>query len=207
MAEEKGPFLETLLKDALYGTADAPRILGKQRRAAASRCCRASCELDADLIARALAARLEARGVRIDSVEARLRKLAEIHGRPAELPMAQRTPVLLLRLPAQQLRRRRPRARSWAAGIGCHTMVLLNPEGKGEITGITQMGGEGAQWIGMAPFTDDTPPVPEPRRRHLPPLRLARGPRRRRGRREHHLQAALQRARRHDRRPGRSRAS
>ena len=29
------------------------------------------------------------------------------------------------------------------AGIGCHTMVLLNPEGKGEITGITADGRRG----------------------------------------------------------------
>ncbi|HVI17057.1 MAG TPA: 2-oxoacid:acceptor oxidoreductase family protein, partial [Gaiellales bacterium] len=39
-------------------------------------------------------------------------------------------------------------------GIGCHTMVLLSPEGKGTVTGITQMGGEGAQFVGMQPFTE-----------------------------------------------------
>ena len=42
----------------------------------------------------------------------------------------------------------------------------------------------------------------EPRRRHLPPLRFARRPCGRGLRREHHLQAAAQRHRRHDRRAG-----
>jgi indolepyruvate ferredoxin oxidoreductase len=154
VAEEKGPFLEMLLKEALYGMADAPRVLGKSDESGAPLLPR-ELDLDADLIARALAGRLEARGVRIDSVEARLRKLAEIHGRPAELPMAQRTPFFCSGCPHNSSVKA-PDGTLVGAGIGCHTMVLLNPEGKGEITGITQMGGEGAQWIGMAPFTDDT---------------------------------------------------
>src|SRR3954454_10448077 len=154
VAEEKGPFLESHLKEALYGTANAPRILGKRDEHGEPLLPR-ELDLDADLIARAIAARLEARGVRIDSVEARLRKLGEIHGRRAELPMAARTPVFCSGCPHNSSVQA-PDGTLVGAGIGCHTMVLLNPEGKGEITGITQMGGEGAQWIGMAPFTDDS---------------------------------------------------
>jgi indolepyruvate ferredoxin oxidoreductase len=154
VAEEKGPFLETLVKEALYGVPDAPRILGKRDEHGQPLLPR-ELDLDADLIARAVAARLAVRGVRIDSVEARLRKLAEIHGRPSELPMAQRTPFFCSGCPHNSSVKA-PEGTLVGGGIGCHTMVLLNPEGKGEITGITQMGGEGAQWIGMAPFTDDS---------------------------------------------------
>ena len=69
VAEEKGPFVEKLLKDALYGMPDAPRVLGK-RDESGERLLPADLDLDADLIARALGARLAARGVTIDSVDA-----------------------------------------------------------------------------------------------------------------------------------------
>jgi indolepyruvate ferredoxin oxidoreductase len=153
VAEEKGPFVETLLKEALYGVAGAPRILGK-RDEQGEALLPVELDLDADLIARAVAGRLERRGLSIDSVEARLRKLAEIQGRRPELPMAQRTPFFCSGCPHNSSVKA-PDGTLVGGGIGCHTMVLLNPEGKGEIQGITQMGGEGAQWIGQAPFTDD----------------------------------------------------
>ncbi|WP_026412457.1 indolepyruvate ferredoxin oxidoreductase family protein [Actinomadura oligospora] len=40
-------------------------------------------------------------------------------------------------------------------GIGCHVMIALDGAGRGNQLGLTQMGGEGTQWIGLAPFTED----------------------------------------------------
>ncbi len=157
MLEEKRPFVETQLKELLYGTPDAPRIVGKRDEQGAQ-LLPVELDLDADLIARAVAKRLSQR-VQIDSVDAHVRRLDEIAGRRGPLPMAggattQRTPFFCSGCP-HNTSTTAPEGTLVGGGIGCHTMVVLNPEGKGEITGLTQMGGEGAQWIGQQPFTDD----------------------------------------------------
>ena len=151
VVEEKRPFLERQIKEILYGHPSAPRVLGKRDEAGVP-LLSAEGELDADAIARAVGPRLVQRA-RLDSVEGRLRKLAEAAARPVPLPMAARTPFFCSGCPHNSSTPA-PDGALVGAGIGCHTMVLLNPEGRGELTGITQMGGEGAQWIGMAPFTD-----------------------------------------------------
>ncbi|HET6506520.1 MAG TPA: indolepyruvate ferredoxin oxidoreductase family protein [Baekduia sp.] len=155
VVEEKLPFLETALRDALYGTPDAPRIVGKRDEHDAPLLSPES-DLDADAIAVALASRLRAGGRGApDSVDARV---ALIEARRATIA---RTPATLARTPMfcsgcpHNTSTANPDDTLLGAGIGCHTMILLSPEGKGTITGITQMGGEGAQFVGMQDFTDD----------------------------------------------------
>ena len=64
------------------------------------------------------------------------------------------------------------------AGIGCHFMATwIRPE---ETMTFTQMGGEGAPWIGHPAVHRDEARLRKPRRRHLLPFRPARDPRRRR---------------------------
>ena len=152
VVEEKLPFLETALRDALYGTADAPRIVGKHDEHGAPLLSPES-DLDADAIAVALARRLAPR-VTLESVDARV---ALIEARRATTqrtaPTLARTPMFCSGCP-HNTSTANPDDTLLGAGIGCHTMILLSPEGKGTITGITQMGGEGAQFVGMKDFVD-----------------------------------------------------
>ena len=153
VVEEKTPYLETAVRDALYGTADAPRVVGKRDEHDRELLSPLS-DLDADTIALAVASRLERR-VGVDSVRARVEAIEARRSATRKAPLRlARTPFFCSGCPHNSSTGN-PDGTLLGVGIGCHTMVLLSPEGKGEVTGITQMGGEGAQWVGMAPFTDN----------------------------------------------------
>jgi len=152
VVEEKLPFLERALRDALYATTDPPRIVGR-RDDRDEPLLSVDGELDADAIALALARRLRpydappSVAARVTTIEARRARVAAT---PATLA---RTPTFCSGCP-HNTSTANPDDTLVGAGIGCHTMVLLQPHGKGTVTGITQMGGEGAQFAGIQPFAD-----------------------------------------------------
>jgi len=149
--EEKGPFLERLVRDALYGASAAPRVLG-QRDDLGAPLLPAHGALEPDAIARAIGARLLARHD-MPSVRARLDRLEEVaHRSRVDLGVA-RTPFFCSGCPHNSSLVA-PEHAIVGGGIGCHTMVMLAGRHHGHVAGITQMGGEGAQWIGAAPFVD-----------------------------------------------------
>jgi indolepyruvate ferredoxin oxidoreductase len=151
VVEEKGPFLERLVKEALYGLSPAPRIVG-ERDEVGGRLVPVTGALDPDVVARAVGARLLAHHD-LPAVRARLDQLDALAARPEARLGAQRTPFFCSGCPHSSSTIT-PDDAIVGAGIGCHTMVMLNPAGRGQVTGITQMGGEGAQWIGAAPFVE-----------------------------------------------------
>lgn len=150
VVEDKRAFLETAVKAALYGKTGAPQVDGKHGpdgRALLS----PLGELDVASVAQALARWLPAVG--IDNI-------AEFAPprRRQQLPLTlatPRTPFFCSGCPHNSSTEVTP-GTLVGAGIGCHTLLLLMPgsDRTGEITGIAQMGGEGAHWIGMAPFVD-----------------------------------------------------
>ncbi|MCI0547781.1 MAG: indolepyruvate ferredoxin oxidoreductase family protein [Candidatus Rokubacteria bacterium] len=147
VVEEKRPFLELAAKEILYAWPDRPVIVGKTDEEERPLLPVAG-ELDADLIARAIAKRL-ARKARIESVEARIQHLDELKRRPKSLTLA-RTAYFCSGCPHNRSTVV-PEGSVAAAGIGCHGMAMGMNRG---IIGVTHMGGEGAQWVGVAPFTE-----------------------------------------------------
>ena len=142
--EEKTPNVESRVKDALYNTSHRPRIVGEldeQDR----RLIKSHGALHADDLVEPLRSRL-----------ARLAdRLAPAHPARVRIPLSvNRTPYFCSGCPHNRSTVTDP-GTAVGAGIGCHTMILLGDESRyGDITGLTCMGSEGTQWIGMAPFVD-----------------------------------------------------
>jgi indolepyruvate ferredoxin oxidoreductase len=147
VVEEKRGFLELLMRDALYNQADRPVIVGK-RDLEGKPLVPADGELDADRIAQIVASRIERR-VQLPSVTSRVALLEALRERPQPLALV-RTPYFCSGCPHNRSTVV-PQGSLAGGGIGCHGMALLMDR---NTLGITHMGGEGAQWVGMAPFTE-----------------------------------------------------
>jgi indolepyruvate ferredoxin oxidoreductase len=147
VVEEKAQNLEWLVKDALFGRAEHPVVVGK-RSEDESPLFPVTGALDADTIAPRLRARLAPRlGDRLAPPPPAPRQFIPL--------TVSRTPFFCSGCP-HNTSTRVPDGSLVGAGIGCHTMVLLmEPGPTGNIVGLTAMGNEGAQWFGMAPFVDD----------------------------------------------------
>ena len=145
--EEKRAFIETFCKEALYGSAHTPLIIGKKDERG-NRLVRADNELDADEIARVLARRLRGR-VEAPGLERRLREIDRLP-ELGTIPIVGRQPYFCSGCPHNRSTVV-PDGSMAGAGIGCHTLSILMDR---NTAGVTQMGGEGANWVGAEAFTD-----------------------------------------------------
>ncbi len=148
VVEEKNPTLEWLIKDALYGVTDRPRVVGKTHEDGRT-LMRSWGQLDADAMLEGLRSRLEVR------LGDRLRPRTPERTARELIPLTvNRTPFFCSGCP-HNWGTKVPDDALVGAGTGCHGMTLLMDEERvGEGIGITAMGNEGAQWIGMEPFVE-----------------------------------------------------
>jgi indolepyruvate ferredoxin oxidoreductase len=144
VVEEKRPVIEEQLARLLYNDAHRPRLLGKRDERGAP-LIPSEGELAPPLVAQAIRAWLECRAPEL------ARRL-----RPAP-PALAAAPPGLMRLPSfcsgcpHNTSTVVPEGSVAQGGIGCHGMAVWMPDRP--TLAVTQMGGEGANWIGSAPFT------------------------------------------------------
>jgi indolepyruvate ferredoxin oxidoreductase len=143
VVEEKRAFLEEQVKSLLYGTTGAPAVTGK-RDTDGGHLVPSGGVLDVTVVAQALRSRL---AQHLDP--ARLRPARARIVVAADLPA--RTPYFCSGCPHNRSTVV-PEGSVAGGGIGCHGMALFTRD---RATGTTQMGGEGAQWVGAAMFSSE----------------------------------------------------
>lgn len=143
VVEDKTAFIETQIREILYDATDSPQILGKHDTSGAT-----LIPFDGELTTGRLLGPL--RRVLRDHIE-----LKPTPPQPISLDLlpVKRTSYFCSGCPHNRSTAI-PEGSIGGGGIGCHTMVTTSERADSAVTGLTQMGGEGSQWIGQAPFTD-----------------------------------------------------
>ncbi|MEH6717983.1 MAG: indolepyruvate ferredoxin oxidoreductase family protein [Aurantimonas endophytica] len=148
VVEEKRGLVEPQMKEILYGSANAPLIVGKTDESG-STLFTPKASLDANDIAVAIGRRILDRrpNERLGAAVAEIDRLQT--GAHSASEYALRTPYFCAGCPHNSSTRVPEGARAYA-GIGCHYMAQWMDRAT---EGFTQMGGEGANWIGERHFS------------------------------------------------------
>ncbi|MEL7028914.1 MAG: indolepyruvate ferredoxin oxidoreductase family protein, partial [Pseudomonadota bacterium] len=151
--EEKRPLVENQMRMALFSHVLHPEmiIVGKKDETGRPLLSDIGAFSTID-VAEALLGRLIRFNPDDQDLRDKLAKLKRSRIKPVSVSAgAQRTPYFCSGCP-HNTSTRVPEGSRAGAGIGCHYMVQWMDR---ETSTFTQMGGEGASWIGQAPFTDE----------------------------------------------------
>ena len=149
--EEKGAFIERQVKEILYGRATAPAVWGKHGPDGAALLAPTG-DLTPETIAVALTRFLLPLDDTGDLAEAASRWSGTLRERDAlAAPSMVRKPFFCSGCPHNRSTVLPDGSRA-TAGIGCHGLAAYN---RPFTSSFAQMGGEGAHWVGLSPFTDE----------------------------------------------------
>ena len=154
VVEEKRKLIEVQVKEAIFDDRRGRRVYGWHKGDTWEHGRRLELfptryALDPVLVAERLGGILIEEGRRTDRLDAALSRLADTRRNDNAPEIAVRTPWFCSGCPHNTSTRLPDGSRAYA-GIGCHYMVQWMDR---ETSGFTQMGGEGANWIGEAPFS------------------------------------------------------
>lgn len=148
--EEKMPLIEQQAAAILYDLAVRPTIVGKRDESGAE-LLPTDVQLHASVIALAVAKRLERLNCMDEELRARVRMIEGRSQFASVIPIESsiRSPFFCSGCPHNSSTKT-PDNSYTIGGIGCHSMAMYTQE---RVLATTQMGGEGASWIGLAPFS------------------------------------------------------
>ena len=149
VVEEKRSIIEAQLREELYGAERQPLVIGKKDERGAA-LFPAKAALDTNDIAIAIGERLRARAPHDEELSRNLSRVRQGQAMLAQArEVAQRAPYFCSGCP-HNTSTKVPEGMRAYAGIGCHYMVQWMDRAT---EGFTHMGGEGANWVGEAPFS------------------------------------------------------